>query len=134
MRIQGSSLRTPNANDVDLAAIITDADFDKILKDRFSGRITKNSVEMDINSMNSNELQILANEISSNPSIFNNQGKSFKKAFLERKISTYSKDNIIPRGRQLYQKLKTEYPDLNIENISIQTSGGSLDLQPFIQL
>ena len=135
VRVQGSALRTKGAKDVDLAAIISNTEFDKILIQRFSGRITKNSKIIDINVMNSSKLRALANEIESAPrGVFNNQGKSFKKAFLERKISTYSNDKIIPGAKQLYQKMKANYPHLNIENISVQTAGGVLDLKPYIKL
>ncbi|MCT4638608.1 MAG: hypothetical protein N4A72_12985, partial [Bacteroidales bacterium] len=135
IRIQGSSLRTPDAKDVDLAVIISDIEFNNILINRFSGRITKNKVEIDISSMKTSELRNLALEIESAPSdLFNGQARSFQTAYLNRKISAYSNDKIIPGMKQLYTKIKNEYKGLNIENISVQTSGGSMDLKPFIKI
>ena len=53
---------------------------------------------------------------------------------LERKINAYSNDKIIPGLKELYHDIQKNYPNLNIENISVQTSGGSFDLKPFIKL
>ena len=134
VRIQGSSLRTPNANDVDLAAIISETDFDKFLVNRFSNRITKNGVKIDLTGKTSSELRSIANDYVTNPTAYTNQGKSFSKAMLERKVSAYSNDNIVPGARELYNKMKNGYPNLNIDNITIQTKGGSFDLKPYMKL
>ncbi|WP_220472586.1 hypothetical protein [Spirosoma foliorum] len=134
VRIQGSALRTPDANDVDLAAIITDIDFDNFLVNRFTNRITKNGTPIDLSGQTKQQLVDIANDYNSNPNLYNNQCKSFSKAMLERKASAYSSDKIIPGFKELYTSLKSDYPNLNIENITIQTSGGTFDLQPYMNL
>ncbi|MFK7048827.1 hypothetical protein FLACOL_01505 [Flavobacterium columnare] len=53
---------------------------------------------------------------------------------LDRKVSAYSNDKVIPGFKELYNSVKGNYPNLNIENITFQTSGGSFDLKPFIKL
>jgi len=66
--------------------------------------------------------------------IFNNQARSFAKAFTEQKISTYSKDKIIPGLKELLKAIQNEYTNLGIDNISIQIAGSKLDLKPFLNL
>jgi hypothetical protein len=134
VRIQGSSLRTPNANDVDLAAIISETDFDNFLVNRFNNKITKNSTVIDLSNKSKLQLIDIANDYNLNPSLYNNQAKSFSKSMLDRKVSAYSNDKVIPGFKELYNSVKGNYPNLNIENITIQTLGGSFDLKPFIKL
>ncbi|WP_421810599.1 hypothetical protein [Flagellimonas sp.] len=134
VRIQGSALRSKDAKDVDLAAIITDADFNKFLVNRFSNRITKNEVKINLAGKTEQELIDIANDYEANPAAYNNQCSSFSKAMLERKFSTYSNDKIIPDGKKLYKNMQANYPDLDIENISIQTPSSSFNLKPFMKL
>jgi hypothetical protein len=56
VRIQGSSLRTPRANDVDLAAIISESEFNNFLINRFSSRITKNGISIDLRNKTTQQL------------------------------------------------------------------------------
>lgn len=134
VRIQGSSLRTPNANDVDLAAIISETDFDNFLVNRFNSKVTKNGTAIDLSNKSKQQLIYIANDYNLNPSLYNNQAKSFSKSMLDRKVSAYSNDKVIPGFKELYNSVKGNYPNLNIENITIQTSGGNFDLKPFIKL
>ena len=134
VRIQGSSLRTPNANDVDLAAIISETDFDNFLTNRFNHKVSKNGTTIDLSNKSKQQLIDIANDYNLNPSLYNNQAKSFSKSMLDRKVSAYSNDKVIPGFKELYNSVKGNYPNLNIENITIQTSGGNFDLKPFIKL
>ncbi|MBT1686330.1 fibronectin type III domain-containing protein [Dawidia soli] len=135
VRIQGSSLRTPDAKDVDMAVLISDADFDQFLVKRFSKRIaTKAGTALDLTGKSAEELRLLANDILANPKNYTNQAESFSKAMRERKIGAYSNDKIIPGHKDLYHQIQGNYSNLEIDNLTVQTAGGTFDLKPFITL
>lgn len=69
-----------------------------------------------------------------NPNIYNSQARTFEAAINGGKINANSNLNIIPNLNSLYQNLKGGYPSLNIENITIQTTGGQFDLLPSLKL
>ncbi|MCD9017600.1 fibronectin type III domain-containing protein [Parachryseolinea silvisoli] len=135
VRIQGSSLRTPDAKDVDMAVLITDADFDQFLVKRFSKRIaTKAGTGLDLTGKSAQELRQIADDIFTNPGNYNSQAESFSKAMRERKIGAYSNDKIIPGHKDLYHQMQASYANLAIDNLTVQTAGGAFDLKPFITL
>jgi len=55
VRVQGSSVRTPNAKDVDVVAMLKEENFISVLKKRFSKRITKTvngeTIKVDISNL-----------------------------------------------------------------------------------
>ena len=134
VRIQGSSLRTPDANDVDLVTLIDDTQFDKLLVDRYDNRIKlkTDDASIDLSSKSHDELLNLAQEIDANRQLYNGQSKTFAKAMLDRFFN--SKSDISKPLKQLRKKLTNDYPNLNIEAIAIQTRGGEFDLQPFLNI
>jgi hypothetical protein len=132
IRIQGSALRKPTAADLDVAVFIRDAEFDQILVKRFSQRITKDGMKMDLSKMTSPELKQLALDIQANPRSFNSQGDTFANAMLQRSIS--SKSDISASLKGAKAAIAKAYPHLNIEAISLMTPGGALDLQPFLRI
>lgn len=135
VRIQGSSLRTPNANDVDMVAIISKGEFDNILKSAYNGKIKKNGVNVDLSNMNSTQLKNLSDDILQNPSLYNGVAKSdFNYNYTKQIINAKPDKGVIDGLKNLKDNLQATYPNLNIENIAIQTSGGIFDLKPFIKL
>lgn len=136
LRIQGSALRTTNADDVDLAVHITDKEFNGAIVKRFNKKATKNGEAIRLEGLSDDELKAVVMEIDADKAktTWNNWARSFSKAMKERKISTYSSDDIIPGGYELYKQLQTNYPNLNVRNVSIQVSEGSFDLLPYLKL
>jgi len=137
VRIQGSSLRTPNAGDVDLAAFISDTDFDNYLINAYKEKVkTKSGEIIKIENKTSKELKELAEEILvTNPSSYTSNAKTFAQGVLNRKISSKTrKPEIISGLRNFRKKLAEIYPNLNIEDISYMTKQGELDIKPFIKL
>ncbi|MBW8687737.1 hypothetical protein [Chitinophaga rhizophila] len=134
--IQGSALRTQAAQDVDIAVIISEGKFNDILIKRFSGK-AKNKISgegLQLEGKSTDELMQIARDIDANRGNYNNTAWSFKRAMLDRKFGTYTNDEILIGGKDLYHKMKAAYPDLNIENISFQVKGGSVDLLPNMSL
>lgn len=137
VRIQGSSLRSPDAQDVDLAAFISDTDFDNYLINSYKGKIkTKSGNVINIENKTSRELKELAEEILiANPSSYTSNAKTFAQGIINRKISSKTrKPEIIPGLRNFRKKLAENYPHLNIEDISCMSRQGELDIKPFIKL
>ena len=135
VRIQGSALRTPNANDVDMVAVISKDEFDDVLKSFYNGKVKKNGVEVDMTNMNSQQLKDLSDDISRNPSSYNGIAKSdFNYNYTKQIINAKPDKGVIDGLKNLKDNLQLKYPNLNIENIAIQTSGGMFDLKPFMKL
>ncbi|NME72852.1 hypothetical protein [Flammeovirga aprica] len=136
VRIQGSSLRTPNANDVDLVAMVSQNDFEHYLKGSFIKLTNKKTGDIfNLTEMSNEELFTLATYVRNNPSYFNSKAMTFQNAFFTKKISSKTtKPAIIPGLRNLRKALFENYKNLNIEDISIMTPKGGLDLKPYINL
>ncbi|MHA7831420.1 MAG: hypothetical protein ACX93O_09985 [Flagellimonas sp.] len=138
VRIQGSSLRTPNASDLDLVAFIDDVSFNNFLKSAFgTNQIKKNGMNIDVTQMSDIELSQLASDIDADISrtIFNSKSRTFANSFATRKISAKSTTPELVSGLNgLKNTISGQYSGLNIEDISIMTTGGNLDLKPFIKL
>jgi hypothetical protein len=126
VRIQGSSLRTPNANDLDIAAIVSTNEFNQFLKSKFSGKITKNGISIDISNYSQSQLQLLADEISGN-STFNAVARTFERAFKSGKIRPQDISGL----DNLKNVLKISYGDLDI---SVLREAGDFDLKPYIKI
>ncbi|MFK7048829.1 hypothetical protein FLACOL_01503 [Flavobacterium columnare] len=135
VRIQGSSLRTPNANDVDLAAIISETDFDNLLKSFYNGKITKNNLTIDLSDMSNVQLKALSDDIIQNPSLYNRIAKDdFSYNYTKKIINAKPDKGVVEGLKSLKNSIQINYPNLNVENIAIQTQSGVFDLKPYIKL
>ncbi|MEO1054106.1 MAG: hypothetical protein AAFX87_25940 [Bacteroidota bacterium] len=135
VRIQGSSLRTPKANDVDLVAILKQEEFDNLVKTKFRANISKNGVNIDISKMTTQELKNLANDIGLNRSSYNRKAfEDFKYTIDNQIINAKGSKNIVKNFKTLRNDLIKKYPDLKIDNISIQPVNSGFDLNPFMKL
>jgi hypothetical protein len=134
VRIQGSSLRNPNANDVDIAVFIDNAEFNQILINRYAGRASlSNGTALELAGKSHDELLAMSQDIlqdSSNK--YNAQARTFAKAMQERIIS--SKSRILKQLKTATKEVSSKYPELNIEAISIMTKEGNFDLKPFLEV
>jgi hypothetical protein len=136
VRIQGSSLRNPNANDVDLSVFIDQSAFDKLLIDRYDGKIAftdkapapNTGTKIKLTGMSNAELMELAKDIENNPRNYNSLAKTFMNAELNGQLN--SKGDISAGLKAAAKTIAAKYPGLNIETISVEVRGGAFDLQP----
>jgi hypothetical protein len=135
VRVQGSSLRTPGAGDVDLVAMVSQNDFDSFIKNKFNGKIEKNGKSIEISNLTTKELNALAKDITNNKKLYNSKAYSdFRYTMQSGIINAKGSKKIITGFNEFKNKLKKDYPNLNIENIAIQPLGSNFDLEPFFKL
>jgi hypothetical protein len=130
--IQGSSLRTPKANDVDISVFVDEAKFDKLLVDRFDNRITISATKtkVKLTGKSHEELVQIAEDISKNPKKYNAQARTFKNAIKNGIVS--SKSDISKPLKKVSKDMQKAYPDQNIESVSVLVRGGKFDIKPEI--
>ncbi len=135
VRVQGSSLRNPEANDVDLVAIISRDEFDDIIRKTYKEKIIREGQVVDISNMNSKQLHELAEDIALNKSKYNRKAYDDFRYLMKEQIINAKPDKKVIKGlKQLKDTIRATYPNLNVENIAIQPQGSSFDLKPFINL
>ncbi|MEH2069097.1 MAG: DUF4157 domain-containing protein [Nostoc sp.] len=135
IRIQGSSLRKTSAQDVDIAAFVDEPSFDRLLVQRYDGKITtretgKKPETVSLNDKSHDELVQLANDIMipANREKYNGQARTFGNALLNGIIS--SKTDIIKPLKKTTNEINDKYPHLNVESISVLIRGGRFDVKP----
>jgi len=107
IRIQGSSLRTPKANDVDIAVIVDQLQFDNFLKAKYNKKILKNGEAIEISNLSSEELLSLAEEVRANKSIYNRMAvDDFAFSVVTKQINAKGSKEIIPN----FKNMKNEIP------------------------
>ncbi|HEY5959799.1 MAG TPA: hypothetical protein VIV60_24765 [Polyangiaceae bacterium] len=136
VRIQGSSLRNPNAGDVDIAVFVDDSTLDNMLVQRYDGRAalaneanpSKAGTPLQLAGKSHEELMQLAEDISKHPEAYNGQASTFANAMRNRIIS--SKSDISKPLKTAAHDTRNQYPSLNVEGISIEVKGGAFDMSP----
>ncbi len=135
VRVQGSSLRKPTADDVDLVVVIDAAKFDEILVKRFDNRVafSENApvtpkAKIQLSGLTHAELLDLARDIMANKKNYNATAKTFGNAMQQ---------GLFPSTSEISATLKTagrniaaKYPDLNVKSVSVMVKGSSFDLTP----
>ncbi len=152
IRIQGSALRNPNADDVDIAIMLPENEFDAIIIKAYNSKLKENGVALDMTNFKHADLVDLLGRIesftkkskapkfasqSTDPK-FEGKWKDFKYVFGKKMINTMSMkaeiEKVFPARSVLNTMKKEEFTHLNIKNISVQTPGGPFDLHPFLRL
>ncbi|WP_426751147.1 hypothetical protein [Myxococcus sp. Y35] len=136
VRVQGSSLRNPEANDVDLSVFMDDAAFNTMLVDYFNGRARlvneanprKPGQPLDLKSMSREELMALAQDIDDNKQKYNAVASTFANAMLSGTIN--SKSDLSKDLKNLRKSLSAAYEHLNLEAISLMRRDGDFDMVP----
>jgi len=128
VRVQGSALRKETAADVDIAVFVEQSVFDKLLIDRFDGRITKGSAKVSLSGKTHAQLAEVAADVKANPGDYNAQAKTFQNAMETGIIN--SKSDIIKPLKAVRAEIAAKYPALNLEAISVLIKGGLFDLLP----
>ena len=124
VRIQGSSLRTPNAKDLDIAIFIDDADFDKLLIESFANKIKLNGEAVNLSDRTHSELVNLAKDIMNNPDGYNSKAKTFAFAIEKGKIRPQDVSGL----RRFKKSLEQTYGEIDI---SVLSENGEFDVKPF---
>ena len=114
---------------------ILDSDFNQYLRVAFGENKIKNATgeSISITNMNSEEMRSLAQIILAAPrEAYNAGARTFAYAMSSRKISSKSSSpRIIPALRTTRRALVDEH-NLVIDDISVMTPNGALDLKPFL--
>ncbi|MDY6785813.1 MAG: DUF4157 domain-containing protein, partial [Cyanobacteriota bacterium] len=128
--IQGSSLRKPSANDVDVAVFVDEGTFDNLLIKRYHQKIalTESATKISLEGKTHAELLQLADDIRANPGKYNAQARTFQNAIANGIIS--SKSDIIKPLKGVRTKISEKYPNSNLEAISVLVRGGLFDIKP----
>ncbi len=135
VRIQGSALRKRNAKDLDLGVFVDNDLFNNYLKSAFKDKVKLDGKIIDIESMSNDDLLKLADDIFQNTNT-NASSRTFANAIKSGKISARTnKPRIMGRAyRDIIDTLNKKYPNLNIEDISVQKTGGKLELKPDLKI
>lgn len=135
VRVQGSSLRSPAANDIDLAVMIKQADFDDLIRKAYSGRVKKDKVPVDMSKMSHEELVALSDDIFANPKAYNGTARSdFNYNFPNGIIKATPDKKVVQGFKDILSYIQNDYPHLNMDNITIQKHGSGFDLDPYLNL
>lgn len=136
VRVQGSALRKKLADDVDLAVFVDDNVFNNYLKNAFKGKVKLDGKVVDVSIMSNKNLLKLAEDIVNNRKSYNGKADTFRKMFIDKKISSKKTNNInvVNNFREIRINIANKYKHLNIEDISIQTKQGKLNLKPDLKL
>lgn len=130
VRVQGSSLRKPEANDIDIAVFVTKEKFAELLKAKFDKKIKENKVELDLTSKTYDQLKDLAEKIKKHgKDVYNNNISKNFVYHMEKGIIT-SKSSIVTDLNKATKELAKKYENLNIESISVLLLGGKFELKP----
>lgn len=129
VRIQGSALRKPGADDVDIAVFVEESAFDKLLVDRYNERAAlADGTKIDLAGKSHNELVKLGQDIEANPKNYNGQARTFMNAIKTGIIN--SKSDIIPALKAVKNFMAGKYPNLNIQTVSVLIKEGLFDVKP----
>ncbi|WP_228819031.1 hypothetical protein [Nocardia transvalensis] len=133
--IQGSSLRKPEADDVDFAIAIDRDRFNEILIDRYDGRIAPKTADgkpgepMPLRGLGRDEIRELSDRIlAAGKTGYTNQALTFANAVRSGIIK--STHDISKGLKQVGKEIKQKYPELNIEDISLVVPGSLFDSSP----
>lgn len=127
VRIQGSSLRNPNAKDIDVAIFMNDASFNAKLLEFFAGKVKQQGSPVNLAGMSHEELASLAEQIRQDDinrgGAFNAQARTFANAFHSRKI----RPEDVPGLRAIKKQIEAEFGEMDV---SIMSHGGNFDMEP----
>ena len=134
VRVQGSSLRKPTADDVDLAVVVDAAKFDELLLKRYDNRIAFSDkaptpkAKIKLAGLSHAELVELANDIARNGQNYNSTADTFRNALQNGMFNSMS--DINPALKAARRNVAAKYPDLNVKTISVMVKGSAFDLTP----
>jgi hypothetical protein len=149
IRIQGSSLRTPLADDVDIAVCVTKEQYRDICAGRFQKHFwpegqqkgqEKPLTKAELQQLTYEQMVVVANKVLAKQPcgyvLTGGKGSDLRSAAnyilsgkLDGKVKTF-----IPPLYEVTQEIKKVYPQLGIESVTVILIGGPFDLQPSLRL
>lgn len=149
VRIQGSSLRKPEAGDVDIGIFVAQAAFDSTLGSAFDGKAKRSATEpgegvaaldarppanaaVPVTGGNHETLVALARDVRANPGLYNAVAKTWAHALLEGIVN--SKGQALPKLKAAAKTIQQQYPAQNIETLAMLIKNGSFDLDPSLRV
>ncbi|MFG1794421.1 alpha/beta hydrolase [Nocardia sp. NPDC049149] len=132
--IQGSSLRKPTAQDVDLAVFINQEDFDGILTTYFATKIrtVADNAVVPVRGLNHDQLIDLAKRINADPDAYNSNAKGFARAI---DVGIINSKHAYSRAlKDVAKAIIGRYPELQIDTVSFLIRGGDFDTRPAMQV
>ncbi|WP_146210118.1 hypothetical protein [Vitiosangium sp. GDMCC 1.1324] len=130
VRIQGSSLRKPTAGDVDVSILANKNDFANALIKNYDNKLTTKAdgKKISLQGKSFDELSALADDIKNNKTKYNSQASTFQNAIHTGIMhSTGTGNRAI---KDVVKDMQKNYPDLNIESLSLVLKGGKFDVPP----
>ncbi|WNG17151.1 hypothetical protein [Cystobacter fuscus] len=136
VKIQGSSLRTPNAGDIDVAVMANKEQFAGLLTKNYDNKITQNGQPISLKDKSFEEMQSLAHDIMNNPG-YNSRARTFANAVNTGIMHSSSSSN--KELSKLAKTLSANYKEpvspkdptgQKIESISVVLEGGKFDISP----
>lgn len=131
VRVQGSSLRNPNAKDIDIAIFMDDASFEQKLTQFFSGKVKRQGAPIALDGMSRDRLAELVEQIRQDDlnqtGSFNALARTFANAFHSRKI----RPEDVPGLKAIKRQLESEFGEMDV---SIMSHGGNFDMDPTMRL
>jgi hypothetical protein len=142
IRVQGSAVRTPDADDLDLAVMISEDNFVDIVRGAFNNKIkvqdaiTKEITVVDMAKMGQAELDDLIIRYRSTPEQFVNKSviDDFAYVYGQRVINAKGMKRVFKDvfdAKSVLTSMKARFPHLKFDNISFQAPNGSFDLHPY---
>lgn len=136
--VQGSSLRTPAARDIDIAIFVNEHKFDSMLIENFQGKVAlkptaiapRTAVQLE--GLSHPKLVELAQHIKSNPSLYNADAKTFMLAILKGLFNSKTKG--FNSLRDAAKGMQQSHPELNIETLSVALRHGEFDTLPALRI
>ncbi|WNG17152.1 hypothetical protein [Cystobacter fuscus] len=136
VEIQGSSLRTPNAGDIDIAVMANKEQFAAALMRNYDKKMTFNGQKISLEGKDFRYMKDLAKDIMSTPG-YNSKAKTFANAILTGIMHSSSSSN--KELRDLAKTLSANYKEpvspkdptgQKVESISLVLEGGKFDISP----
>lgn len=141
VRVQGSAVRKANPDDLDMAIMVDDSQFDELLKKAFGGKVKikqgNQSTNIPIQNMSREELEKLAIDIAlddkNGRALYNGPARTFARATLEGKIQPNKKH--LPELAQLQKQLGQQYSNkFSKVSLPIMNKSSNFNIDPYLQL
>jgi hypothetical protein len=149
VRIQGSSLRKPEAGDVDIGIFVAQAAFDSALGGAFAGKAKRNdkspgegvsafdarpaaNTALPVTGGDHETLVALARDVRANDKLYNAVAKTWAHALLEGIVN--SKGQALPKLKEAAKTIQQRYQAQNIETLAMLIKNGSFDLDPSLRV
>lgn len=133
LRVQGSSLRTTQANDIDLVTFVDPETYAKVIGDALGTKVKTAAGEtVDLSGKSMAEMREIAARIAGDTKGYNAHARTFAHAITQGNIN--SKNKLLAGLKKARKEIAEKYPHLNIESIAMQSTDSAFDLKPSMKV